>query len=125
MTAITRTDAWIEGHIAAGRLAPAAREMDPADAARQHNEANALDPDRPDYLYAPDQAQRCARDLLGAIGIEVGPAVQVVLTDADAGPRLRTHRVNPGQLEFACDQHRLVTGESVCADALIGGLPWA
>lgn len=125
MTAIT-PNVWIERRIADGLLAPAAREMSPADAARQHNETNGLSAGDPDYLYAPDDAQQCAQDLLDTIGIEVAPGATVLLTDVDeVGAADDGHRVNPGQLEFACDQHRLATGEDVCADALIGAMPWA
>ena len=52
MTA-TICDRWIERQIAAGRLSPGARGMNPADAAAQYNEANALSPGDPGYLVAP------------------------------------------------------------------------
>ena len=76
-------------------------------------------------VYPPDRAQTLAVNVLHAIGVDVAPGVTVLLTDADAGQRCDTHRVNPGQMEAACDQYRLITGEDICADALIGAMPWA
>ena len=130
MTAITPGDtdtnlsSWTDRQIADGRQAPDARGMTPDDAAAQHNEANALSPEDPDDLYTPDGAQQRARDLLTTVGIEVGPTVHVVLTDGSAGSCSRWQRVNPGQLEAAAEQHRLMTGEALSADAIMEALPW-
>lgn len=44
---------FIEHHIARGDLSPAARTMDPAEVARQFNEANALEPGDVDYMTLP------------------------------------------------------------------------
>jgi len=69
--------------------------------------------------------QEIAREVLGVIGIEVIGTRTVVLTDGDAvGPRVFTHIVQPSQLAYAVDQHRLATGESVDADELESSLPW-
>lgn len=121
----TIADPWIERQITAGRLAPGARGISREDAARQFNETNALDPADPDYLYTPGQAQQVARDALAVIGIDVGHDTRVLLTDGSAGPRCTYHLLNVGQIEYAVEQHRLVTGEYVSADAVIGALPWA
>ena len=120
----TIADPWIERQITAGRLAPGARGMTREDAARQFNDANALDPADPDYLYTPGQAQITARDALAVIGIDVDADTRVLLTDGSAGPRCTYHLLNPGQIEAAVEQHYLVTGERVSADAVIEALPW-
>lgn len=44
---------WIEDRIAAGTLTPGARGMAAADAASQHNDANALSAGDPGYLVPP------------------------------------------------------------------------
>ena len=49
---------------------------------------------------------------------------RVVLTDGRAGHRAGAYLLNPGQIETAVEQHRLTTGESLSADALIEALPW-
>ena len=120
----TITDPWIERQIRSGHLAPGARGLTRDEAAHQFNEANALDPTDDGYLYTPGQAQVVTRDALAVIGIEVGPDTRVVLTDGRAGPRCSYYLLNPGQVEAAVEQHRLATGESISADALIGALPW-
>jgi len=120
----TLTDPWIERQIRAGHLAPGARGLTREQAAHQYNEANALDPTDPDFLYTPGQAQVVARDALAVIGIDVDPDTRVVLTDGRAGPRAGAYLLNVGQIEFAVEQHRLTTGESLSADALIEALPW-
>ncbi|MEP9391109.1 hypothetical protein ABLE94_02470 [Gordonia sp. VNK1] len=124
MTTTTITDPWIERQITRGHLAPGARELSREDAAAQYNEANALEPTDPDFLYTPGQAQAVARDALATIDIDVDHAARVVLTDGRAGPRAGAYLLNVGQIEGAIDQHRLVTGESLSADALIQALPW-
>lgn len=124
MTA-TICDPWIERLIAAGQLAPGARGLTRADAAAQYNEVNALDPSDDDYLYAPDQASVAARDVLALVGIEIADGARIMLTDAMPGPRCWAFLVEPSQVEYACEQHRLVTGESLSADAIERGLPWA
>ncbi|GAB03903.1 hypothetical protein GII30_14940 [Gordonia amarae] len=120
----TITDPWIERLIQSGHLAPGARGLTREAAARQYNEANALTPEDDDYLYTPGQAQATARDALAVIGIDVDPDTRVVLTDGRAGPRAGAYLLNVGQIEFAVEQHRLTTGESLSADALIEALPW-
>ena len=124
MTAITVTDPWIERMIHAGHLAPGGRDLSREEAAAQYNEANALEPTDPDYLYTPGQAQQVARDALATIDIEVPAATRVLLTDAHVGLRCTNYLLNPGQIEFAIDQHRLISGEDLSADALIAALPW-
>lgn len=124
MTAPTICDPWIERQIHAGRLAPGARGMSRAEAADQCNAANALDPTDPDYLYTPGQAQQVACEALAVIGIDVDPDTRIVLTDGRAGPRCTTYMLNPGQIEAAVEQHRLITGEAISADALTEALPW-
>lgn len=121
----TIVDPWIERQITAGHLAPGARGMTREEAAVQFNTANALTSEDPDYLYSPGQAQQTARDALAVIGIDVDTATRVILTDGRAGPRAGAYVLNPGQIEAAVEQHRLVTGESLSADALIQALPWA
>lgn len=124
MSTPTITDPWIERLIQSGHLAPGARGMSREQAAEQHNAANALDPSDDDYLYTPGQAQTVARDALAVIGIDVDPDTRVVLTDGRAGHRAGAYLLNVGQIEFAVEQHRLTTGESLSADALIEALPW-
>lgn len=119
------TDPWIERQITAGLLAPGARDLTREEAAAQFNAANALDPADHGFLYTPGQAQVVARDALATIGIEVDDDTRIVLTDGTAGPRCAYYLLNPGQIEAAVEQHRLVTGESLSADAVIASLPWA
>ncbi|GAA1085155.1 hypothetical protein [Tsukamurella spumae] len=121
----TICDPWIERQIHRGALAPGARGMSRDEAAAQYNEANALNPTDDDYLYTPGQAQVVARDALATIGIEVADDARVLLTDGRAGPRAGAYLLNPGQVETAVEQHRLITGESLSADAVIASLPWA
>lgn len=118
------TDPWIERQIRSGHLAPGARGLTREQAAHQHNQANALGPVDDDYLYTPGQAQVVARDALAVIGIDVPDGTRVVLTDGRAGPRAGAYLLNPGQIECAVEQHRLITGESLSADALTQALPW-
>lgn len=120
----TIADPWIERQITAARLAPGARGMSREDAAHQFNETNALDPADDGFLYTPGQAQATARDALAVIGIDVPAGTRVLLTDGSAGPRCTYHLLNVGQIEYAVEQHRLVTGEYVSADAVIEALPW-
>ena len=69
--------------------------------------------------------QRLAREVLDVIGIKVQFERTVILTDGDAvGPRTFTHVVQPSQLQFACHQFQLVTGEHVDAEALENSMPW-
>lgn len=118
-------DPWTERQIQRGLFAPGARGLTRCEAAHQYNEANCLTPADPDYLYTPGRAQHVVRALLALVGIEVHPRVTVVLTDADrTGPWCATYRVNPGQVDYASEQHRQITGETVSAHALIGALPW-
>lgn len=125
MTTTLVTDPWIERLISDGHLAPGARGLTREQAAHQYNEANALDPTDPDFLYTPGQAQVVARDALAVIGIDVDSDDRVLLTDGPVGQRCGYHLLNPGQIEAAIDQHRLVTGEVLSVDALIEALPWA
>ncbi|OBA40796.1 hypothetical protein [Gordonia sp. 852002-51296_SCH5728562-b] len=120
----TIADPWIERLIAAGRLGPGARGMSREDAAHQFNETNALDPADDGFLYTPGQAQATARDALAVIGIDVDADTRVLLTDGRVGTRCGYHLLNVGQIEYAVEQHRLVTGETISADAVIGALPW-
>lgn len=120
----TIADPWIERLIRRGALAPGARYMSREDAAHQHNAVNALDPADPDHLYTPGQAQQVARDALAVIGIDVDRGTRVLLTDGRVGTRCGYHLLNVGQIEYAVEQHRLVTGETISADAVIGALPW-
>lgn len=70
-------------------------------------------------------SQTTAREVLRAIGIDVPVGRAVVLTDRDdTGVRGYTHRINPGQLEYAVEQHRLTTGESIAYDDLEACMPW-
>ncbi|UAK37199.1 hypothetical protein K8O93_18820 [Gordonia bronchialis] len=124
MSTTTVTDPWIERQIQAHHLSPGARGLTREQAAEQYNAANALDPEDDDYLYTPGQAQQAARDALAVIGIDVPDGTRVVLTDGRAGHRAGAYLLNPGQIETAVEQHRLTTGESLSADALIEALPW-
>lgn len=124
MSTTVLTDPWIERQIRAGHLAPGARGLTREEAARQFNAANALNPTDDDYVYTPGQAQTVARDALAVIGVDVDADTRIVLTDGRAGPRCSYYLLNPGQVEFAVEQHRLVTGEYISADAVIASLPW-
>lgn len=69
--------------------------------------------------------QQLAREVLSIIDIEVTGGRSVVLTDRDSvGERVFTHLINPSQLEYACDQYRLTTGESIDYEGLEAALPW-
>ncbi|MGB3696266.1 MAG: hypothetical protein WBA05_02425 [Gordonia sp. (in: high G+C Gram-positive bacteria)] len=133
VTAITPEDAvdapwstWTERQIAAGRLSPGARGMSPTDAADQYNQSNALEPADHGFMYAPAHAQETACDVLALIGIVVDERTIVMLTDGDdTGAAGREYRPNPGQLEAACEEHRLCTGETISAEALLSALPWS
>lgn len=118
-------DPWIERHIAAGRLSPGARGLAREDAATQFNSANGLVQSDVDFLYTPTQATATARELLADVGVEIDADARILLTDGDGGVRCWTHLVEPSQIEFACVQHRLVTGEIINADAIMEALPWA
>ena len=120
----TLVDPWVERMIAAGRLAPGARGMSRAGAADQHNAANALTPEDHDYLYSPGQAQQTALAALSMVGIDLPAGTRVVLTDVVAGRCGRAYRANAGQIEAACEEHQLATGEAISATALINALPW-
>lgn len=117
-------DPWVERLIAAGQLSPGARGLTREDAASQYNEANGLIPADVDYLYTPTQAATAARELLGDIGVEIDADVRILLTDGDGGQRCWSHLVELSQLAFACEQHRLITGDSISFGALEGALPW-
>ncbi|WP_341257807.1 hypothetical protein [Gordonia malaquae] len=119
----TLCDPWIERLITAGQLAPGARGLSREAAAEQYNQANVLTESDHDFLYTPGQAQVVARDTLAIIGIDTGDA-RILLTDGRPGPRCWSYLVEPGQLEFALDQHRLTTGASLSADAVMEALPW-
>lgn len=121
---ITLADPWIERQIGEDRMAPGARGLSREAAAEQYNEANALGPADPDWLYTPGQAQQVARDALAMIGIEVPEGTRMLLTDGRAGPRCSYFLLNVGQVEAAVEEHRLCTGETISVDALIGALPW-
>ncbi|GEE01442.1 hypothetical protein nbrc107696_18880 [Gordonia spumicola] len=118
-------DPWVERHIATGQLSPGARGLTREDAASQYNEANGLISADVDYLYTPTQAATAARELLSDIGVEIAEGARILLTDGTGGPHCWTFLVEPSQLEYACEQHRYITGESINADALEGALPWA
>ena len=118
------TDPWIERLIHAGHHSPGARGLTREAAAEQYNAANAFTPEDPAYLYTPGQAQQVARDALSIVGIEVTDGTRIVLTDLRAGPRAAAYMLNVGQVESAVEQHRLCTGETISADALINALPW-
>lgn len=69
--------------------------------------------------------QQRAKEALAIVGINVTGNRTVVLTDRDSvGERAFTYLVNPSQLEYATDQYRLVTGESLDYEALEARLPW-
>lgn len=122
----TRLSSWTERQIAAGRFSPGARGMTPEAAAEQSNRANGLGQEDPDYLYTPSQAQSVAREMLHHVGIDIDDDTRIVLTDCDdTGQHGRDHRINPGQVEGACEQHRLCTGDAISADAIAAALPWA
>lgn len=123
-TITTTTDPWIEQRITAGLLAPGARGMTREDVAEQYNEANALSPADDDYLYTPEQVQKTVHDVLRFVDVDVPDHTDIMLTDAAAGPRAGGYAVNPGQVEAAVEQYRLVTGDSISADAVITALPW-
>ncbi len=118
-------DPWVERHIATGQLSPGARGMSREAAAEQHNEANGLIPADVDFLYTPGQAATVVRELLGDIGLEIDAGARILLTDGDGGPRCWSHLVEPGQIEYAAEQHRYITGNSINADAIERALPWA
>lgn len=124
MTITTATDLWIEQHIADGRLAPGARGMTRDEAAHQYNEANCLTAADDDYLHAPEQAQKVVHDALRLVGLDVPDHTDVTLTDRSTGPRHRSDRVSPSQVEAACEQFRLVTGDALSAEAIVNALPW-
>ncbi|MFT3661769.1 MAG: hypothetical protein QM809_10300 [Gordonia sp. (in: high G+C Gram-positive bacteria)] len=70
--------------------------------------------------------QRLARAVLSTDAEPVPEHFTVELTDGDDTGRYgATLRVNPGQIESGCEQHRLATGEAVDSDALISDLPWS
>ena len=125
MSAPTLTDPWIDKLIRAGLVPERARGLDRGDVAARYNRVHSLSPADPDYLYSPGQAQTAARAALSLVGIELTDGTRVVLTDGVAGHRGRAYVANPGQLEAAVEEHRLATGESISADALIAALPWA
>lgn len=118
-------DPWIERHISAGRLSPGARGLDREAAAEAYNEANGLVASDVDYLYTPGQAAEAARELLGDIGIEIHADARILLTDMKSGPKCWSHLVEPSQIEYAAEQHRLVTGETINPDPIMEALPWA
>ena len=118
------SDPWTERQIRLGRLAPGARGLSRCEATRQYNAANALTSADPDFLYTPGAAQAAARGVLALVSIEIAPQTTIALTDARSGPWCATHRVTPGQVEAACEQHRQITGEHISGAALIDALPW-
>ncbi|MGB3605335.1 MAG: hypothetical protein WBA38_17490 [Gordonia sp. (in: high G+C Gram-positive bacteria)] len=122
---MTICDPWVERHIAAGRLSPGARGLTREAAATQYNECNGLVRSDEDHLYTPGQAATIARELLGDIGVEIAEGSRILLTDMTGGARCWSYLVEPSQLAFACEQHRLVTGENINAEAIEGALPWA
>ena len=122
---MTTTDAWIEARIVDGQLSPGARGMTRDEAAAQHNAANALDPADADYMFTPERAQKVVHDVLRLVDLEVADYREILLTDCAAGPRAGGYAVNIGQVEAAVEQFRLVTGESLSADAITQALPWA
>ncbi|MEJ9078408.1 hypothetical protein WKY82_08300 [Gordonia malaquae] len=124
MTA-TLCDPWIERHIADGRLSPGARGLTREAAAEQYNECNGLVRSDVDFVYTPGQAATVVRELLGDIGIEIAADTRVLLTDGDGGQRCWVHLVEPDQLAFAAEQHRLITGESIHPNPIERALPWA
>lgn len=71
-------------------------------------------------------SQAVAREVLRAIGIGVPFGRAIVLTDCDAtGVRGHTHQINPSQLEYAVEQFRLTTGESIDYADLEACMPWS
>ncbi|MBS4103068.1 MULTISPECIES: hypothetical protein [Mycobacteriales] len=124
MTAPTICDPWIEKLITAGRLAPGARRLTREEAAHQYNEANALTEADDDFLYTPGQAAGAARDALAVIGIEVADSARILLTDMTGGQHCWSYLIEPGQIACAIEQHRLVSGESLSATAILEALPW-
>ncbi len=123
MTTTTLTDPWVERLIRAGLVPERARGLDRADVARRYNRVHNFHPADPDYLYSLGQAQDAARDVLVLVGIELADGTRIVLTDRVAGRCGWTYLANPGQIEVACEEHRLTTGEQISADALIAALP--
>lgn len=79
-------------------------------------------------------AQVLAKRALSCVEIDLdegdlnGPEVRLTdldqYSDAAVGPRGAVF-VTPGQLEFACDQYRQVSGEDISAELLISKLEWA
>lgn len=124
MTTTTLTDPWIERLIRAGLVPERARGLDRADVAHRYNKVHSFHPADPDYLYSPGQAQEVARAALALVGIEITDGTRILLTDTVAGPRCWSYLANVGQIEAACEEHRLCTGEAISADALINALPW-
>ena len=122
---ITTTDPWIEQHITTGHLSPGARGLTRDDAATQYNQSNALTASDPDFLYTPETAQAAVHDALRLAGIDVPDHREIALTDCAAGPRAGRYAVTPTQIEAACEQFRLVTGDAISGDALVAALPWA
>ncbi|GAC80821.1 hypothetical protein SAMN04488550_0616 [Gordonia malaquae] len=120
----TITDPWVQRQVAAGLVPERARTLDRADVARRYNRVHNLAPDHDDYLYSPGQAQQTARDALAFMGIDLTDGTRIVLTDGVAGRRGRAYVANVGQIEAGVEEHRLVTGETISADALIQALPW-
>ncbi|GEE00374.1 hypothetical protein nbrc107696_08200 [Gordonia spumicola] len=123
MTA-TICDPWIERLITSGQLAPGARGLSREQAAEQYNGANALTESDHDFLYTPGQAAGAARDALAVIGLEVPADARILLTDGASGPRCWSYLVEPGQIEYACEQHRLTTGETINPTPILEALPW-
>lgn len=117
----TITDPWVQRQAAAGLVPERARGLDRADVANRYNRVHGLAPDDHDYLYSPRQAQRTA---LALVGIDLPDDTRIVLTDGVAVLRGRAYVANYGQIEAAAEGDRLVTGESISADALIQALPW-
>ncbi|GAA3045066.1 hypothetical protein GCM10010528_25430 [Gordonia defluvii] len=124
MTTSTLTDPWVERLIRAGLIPERARGLDRADVAHRYNKVHDFHPADPDYLYSPGQAQETARDALALVGVDLPDGARIFLTDMTAGPRCWSYLANCGQIETACEEHRLTTGEQISADALIGALPW-
>lgn len=77
--------------------------------------------------------QMLAKRALSAINIEVSTAPgspEITLTDLDQhsistdGAR-GSVSITPTQLEYACEQYRLISGEDIDAAVLIDTLEWA
>lgn len=69
--------------------------------------------------------QAAAREMLSIIGADVAERRQIVHTDTDeTGLHETVYAVNPNQFEYACDQHRLVTGNPISAARLMEALHW-